>query len=108
MNSVNADFNVTNAIADLFKIKGKITGQRGSNDTKNLKIMLPFKHLSNFWRTLEMALINCEINLDLNSSKNNFIVANNTDQNTTFSVTDTKIYILVVSLSTQDNAKNFE
>ena len=55
-----------------------------------------------------MALINCEINLDLNSSKNSFIVANNTDQNTTFSVTDTKIYVLVVSLSTQDNAKNFE
>ena len=92
----------------MFKIKGKITGQTGSNDKKNLKIMLPFKHLSNFWRTLEMTLINCEINLDLNLSKNSFIVANNTDQNTTFSVTDTKIYVPVVSLSTKDNAKNFE
>ena len=55
-----------------------------------------------------MALINCEINLDLNSSKNSFIVANNTDQNTTFSEKKKKIYVLVVSLSTQDNAKNFE
>ena len=35
-------------------------------------------------------------------------MANNTDQNTTFSVIDTKIYVPVVSLSTQDNAKNFE
>ena len=32
--------------------------------------MIPFKYLSNFWRTLETPLINCEINLDLNSSKN--------------------------------------
>ena len=31
--------------------------------------MVPLKHLTNFWRTLEMSLINCEINLHRNLSK---------------------------------------
>ena len=33
---------------------------------KNVKIIVPLKYLSNFWRTLGMPLINFEINLDLN------------------------------------------
>ena len=36
---------------------------------KNVEITVPLKYLSNFWRNLEMSLINCEINLDLNWSK---------------------------------------
>ena len=52
------------------KIKEKITGQRHNNGTKKVKIMVPLKYLSNFWGTLEMCLINWEINLDLNWSKN--------------------------------------
>ena len=32
------------------------------NGTKDIKIMVPLKYLSNFWRTLEMSLINCKIN----------------------------------------------
>ena len=52
-----------------------------------------------------MILINCQINLDLNWSKNGVVVANNADQDTKFSMTDTKPYIPVVILSTQDNAK---
>ena len=66
VNSEIAHFNIANAITDLFKIKRKITGQTGNNDTKSVK-MLPFKYLNNFRRTLEMVLINCEINLDLKS-----------------------------------------
>ena len=54
----------------MFKIKQNITGQAGDNGTKNVKIMVPLKYLSNFWGTLEMCLINWEINLDLNWSKN--------------------------------------
>ena len=68
--------------------------------------MVALKYLSNFWRTLEMPLINCEINLDLNWSKNCVIEANNVS--TTFSITDTRIYVPVVTLSTQDNAKLLE
>ena len=51
-------------------------------------------------------LINCEINLDVNCSKNFVILAITlTDQGAAFSVTDTKLYAPVVTLSTQDNAK---
>ena len=37
--------------------------------------MIPLKHLSNFWRTPEMSLSNCEITLALTWSKNWFLVA---------------------------------
>ena len=43
----------------------KITGQAGNNGTKDVQIMVPLKYLSNSWRTLEMQLINCEINIFL-------------------------------------------
>ena len=49
-----------------FKSKKKITGKTRSNDNKkDVEIMVPLKYLSNFWRTLEMPLINCEVNLIL-------------------------------------------
>ena len=48
---------------DSFNFKTKITGETGDDGTKNVKIMTPLKYLSNFWRTLEMSLINCEVNL---------------------------------------------
>ena len=64
--------------------------------------MEPLKYLSNFWRTLEMSLIDCEITLDLNWSKKCVIVGSNENQETTFSITDTKVYLPVVTLSTQD------
>ena len=41
----------------------KFTGETGDDGTKDVEIMVPLKYLSNFWRTLEMPLINCEINL---------------------------------------------
>ena len=60
----------------------------------------------NFWRTLEVPLINCEINLILTSSANCFIRdASFENQVPTFTTTYTKLYFSVVTLSTQDNAK---
>ena len=56
-----AEGNTTNS----FKFKVKITGKTGNNGTKDVEIMVPLKYLSNFWRTLEMPLINCEVNLIL-------------------------------------------
>ena len=68
--------------------------------------MVPLKYLSNFWRILEMPLINCEINLILTWSANCVIVSTNVaNQNATFAITNTKLYVPVVTLSTQDNAK---
>ena len=54
-------------------------------------------------RTLEMSLINCEINLILTWSDK--CVLSNDTKATTFAITDTKIYVPVVTLSTQDNKK---
>ena len=87
-------------------IKVKLTGQTDDNGTKNVEIMVSLKHLSNFWTTLEMFLINCDITLDLKWSGNYVIVAaDETAQATTFSITDKKLFFPVVTLSTQDNIK---
>ena len=83
-----------------------MTGQTENDGTKNSEIMFPIKYLGNFWRTLEMTLINCEVNLILTWSRNCIIVSSDdADQNATFAITDTKLYIPVITLSEQDNAK---
>ena len=61
------------------------------------------KYLSNFWRTLEKPLINCEVSLELNWSKN-YVITNSTGEEK-FQISETNLYVLVVTLSTQDNAK---
>ena len=71
--------------------------------------MLPLKYVSNFWRTLEMSLIYRQITVDLNWSENCVIVATNiVAQATIFSITDTKRYVSVETLSFQDNEKLLE
>ena len=68
--------------------------------------MIPLKYLSNFWRTLEMPLINCEVKLILTWSKNCVIISTNVaNQNPTFTITETTLHVPVVTVSTQDNAK---
>ena len=68
--------------------------------------MVPLKYLSNFWRTIEMPLINCEINLILTWSANCVIIYTDfANQNPTFEITESKLYVPVVTSSTQDNAK---
>ena len=54
------------ADSESFKPKIKITGKTPAQDNEqDVEIMVPLKYLSNFWRTLEMPLINCEVNLIL-------------------------------------------
>ena len=65
--------------------------------------MVPLKYLSNFWRTLEMPLINCEVNLILTWSST--CVITNSNSAGTFEITDTKPYVPVVTSSTQENTK---
>ena len=87
-----------------FKSKVKITGKTPNNDNeKDVEIMVPLKYLSNFWRTLEMPLINCEVNLILTWSST--CVITNSNGAATFAITDTKLYVPVVTLSTQENTK---
>ena len=70
--------------------------------------MVPLKYINDFWKTLEMPLIICEINLNLNLSRNCAIVAKNADRTTAFLWTNTKLYVPVITLSTHDNAKLLE
>ena len=87
-----------------FKSKIKITGKTPDDgNEKDVEIMVPLKYLSNFWRTLEMALINCEVNLILTWSST--CVITNSNGAGTFAITDTKLYVPVVTLSTQENTK---
>ena len=68
--------------------------------------MVPLKYLSNFWRTLEMPLNNCEVYLQLKWSKNCILVAGTAvNRNPEFKITDTKLYVPLATLSTQDNTK---
>ena len=64
-NNVIVNFSENN-LTDSFNFKSKMTGQIGHDGTRNVEIMVSLKYLSNFWRALEMPLINCEINLILN------------------------------------------
>ena len=98
-------FNVNNA-TDSFKFKAKITGQTGHDRTKDVELIVPLKYLSNFWRTFEMPLINCEVNLILTWSSNCVLNAPGVqNQNATFAMTHTKLYVPIVTLSTQENTK---
>ena len=89
------------------KSKIKITGKTpASGNEKDVEIMVPLKYLSNFWRTLKMPLFNCEIKLMLTWSST-CVITNSTGVGA-FAITDTKLYVPVVTLSTQGNAKLLE
>ena len=83
--------------SESFKSKTKITGK---TPAKDVEIIVPLKYLKIFWRTLEMRLINCE----LNGPK---IVITNSTGERKFKITDTKPYFPVVTLSTQEMQNNF-
>ena len=68
--------------------------------------MVPLKYLINFWRTLEMPLINCEVELILTWSGGCVIIYTDVEnQVPIFTITETNLYVPVVTLSTQNNAK---
>ena len=56
------DFDGANA-TDSFNFKAKIIGKTNDGGRLNVEIMVPLKYISNFWRILEMPLINCEVEL---------------------------------------------
>ena len=88
------------------KLKAKIAGGTENNSTKNVKIRVPLKNLSNFSITIEMPSINCEINLVLTRFKRYFVIDNPiVNQEPTLTITETKLYVPDVILSIQDNAK---
>ena len=97
--------NVTTADSSSFKYKSSFFKTLEDDDNgvfKNVKIAVPLKYLSNFWRSLEMPLINCKIYFELNWSKDCVM---STIAATTFKITNTKLYVPIVTLSSKDNAK---
>ena len=64
--------------SESFKSRLKITGKTPNNgNEKDVEIMVSLKYLSNFWRTLEMPLINCKVNLILTWSSTCVITGSN-------------------------------
>ena len=74
---------------------------------------MPLKYLSDFWRSLEMPLINCKVELKLRWSKHCVLSlactdngnSNNDDSNIICTIKDTKLYVPVVTLSARDTQK---
>ena len=100
-------------------------GVTHNNLTKNdVKIGVPLKCLSNFWRSLDIPLINCEVELILISFKNCVVIdklarddgyhANpiayeiDNPENAMFQITDSKLFVPVVTLSKKNDIKLFE
>ena len=116
MNNEGDLLNVALDNSTSFKYKASLS--RKANDAdgndrslKNIKLLVPLKYLSNFFRSREMPLINCKIHLELNWNNNCVMYGADTfaggddDNNTeaTFQITSAKFYVPVVTLSTKDN-----
>ena len=87
-------------------INKKQQSQIGNDGKIDVQAMVPFKHLSNFWRTLEMSLLNYEINIFLIWFEKCVLVTRDYDgREPVFAITDTKLYVPVVALSAQGNEK---
>ena len=107
--------NVTNDDnASLFKYKASLITNTETNGTKKgVTIPVPLKYLSNFWRSLQMPLINCKVELSLKWIENRVLITAPTDANVnntgadsaTFKITDAKRYVPIVTLSAEGNAK---
>ena len=78
----------------------KIIGSTVNDGIKTVQIKVALKYLSNFWKTLEMLLNNCEINVIPTCSSNCVISSAAANQNTTSAITDTKIFVPMVTLAT--------
>ena len=103
-----------NSVSFKYKVSllGKATDTDGNDRSlKNTKMVLPLKYLSNFFRSLEMPLINRRIHLELNWNNNCVMYGADTyaagdnanDRETTFKITSTELYVPIVTLSAKDN-----
>ena len=100
--------------APSFKYKANLIGDTEADGTKQrIKVAVLLKYLSNFWRSLEIPLINCKVEISLNWIENCVLttaeVGANADttgvNSATFKITDVKLYLPVVTLSVGDNLK---
>ena len=98
------DDNLATNNSSSFKYKVNLLGNPVVDNnvaTLNVKVVVPLKYLSNFFRSLEMSLINCKIKLNLTWKKER--VLSSKDGDAVFIINDTKLYVPVVTLSKEDN-----
>ena len=101
-----ADLTADNSSSFKYKIKllGNVTevaGNAAGARRLNVKIVVTLKYLSNFFRSLEMLLINCKIKLNLTWKKE--CILSTGDGDAVFIINDKKMYVPVVTLSKEDN-----
>ena len=103
----NADLTINNSQS--FKYKAALLGKTAdavnntNSSVKEAKIVVPLKYLSNFWRSLEMPLINCKVYLELNWIED--CILSSAGNTAKFAITDTKLYVPIVTLPTKDSSK---
>ena len=115
VNNVGNPLNVALDNSKSFKYKVSLLGKAYDDDgndrsLKNIKLAVPLKYLSNFFKSIEMPLINCKIHLELNWNNNcvmygsdTYAGDNDNNREATFQITSTKLYVPVVTLSTKYN-----
>ena len=98
----NADFanNTTSLV-----YKSKLVSGTDDNNVNNVKLVVPLKYISNFFRSLELPLVNCKIELELTWHRDCMISSADAaaGQVVSFMITNTKLYVPIVTLSTKDN-----
>ena len=100
----NAIANLTTYNSSSFKYKVELLGnpvRDGAIAKSSVKVVVPLKYLSNFFRSLEMPLINCKIKLNITWKKECVLSTDAGDA--VFIINDTKMYVPVVTLSKEDN-----
>ena len=100
----NAIDDLTVDNSTLFKYKVSLLGNPVIADNiakRGVKVVVPLKYLSNFFRSLEMPLINCKIKLNL-TWKKEFVLSTDAG-NAAFIINGTKMYVPVVTISKEDN-----
>ena len=100
----NADLTIVNS--ESFKYKAALVGKTKKfadqkSSVKDTKIVVPLKHLSNFWRSLEMPLINFKVHLELNWIED--CILSSAADSAKFEITDAKLHVPIVTLSTKDS-----
>ena len=127
--SSSIDNNITHSILNSesfdYNTNFMENGVTHNNLTKNdVKVVVPPKHLSNFWKSLNIPLINCEVELILTWFKNCVLIEKLTreadydadpnvyeidnPENATFKITNTKLFVPVVTLSKENDIKLLE
>ena len=109
--------NLATNTSSSFKYRVNLLGDPnvvGNVARRDVKLVVPLKYLSNFFRSLEMPLINSKIKLNLTWKKecvlstDKDVAAPNLDNNPVFIINDTKLYVPVVTLSKEDNTDFIE